>query len=104
MNLSDLTRNSHMLRGSLAKRGYMRWWHSFSGVQPETGEARTFFVEFFIVNPGLGAARPILGQHPYFRKRGMRPSYVMIKAGAFPDEEGNGGRQFHAFYPISAPA
>nr|WP_300835470.1 hypothetical protein [uncultured Acetatifactor sp.] len=102
MNLSDLTRNSHMLRGSLAKRGYMRWWHSFSGVQPGTGEARTFFVEFFIINPGLGAARPILGQHPYFKKRGMRPSYVMIKAGAFPDEEGNGGRQFHAFYPISA--
>ena len=102
MNLSDLTRNSHMLRGSLAKRGYMRWWHSFSGVQPETGEARTFFVEFFIINPGLDAARPILGQHPYFKKRGMRPSYVMIKAGAFPDAEGNGGRQLHAFYPISS--
>lgn len=102
MNLSDLARNSHMLRGSLSKRGYMRWWHSFSGVQPETGETRTFFVEFFIINPELGKARPILGQHPYFKKRGMKPSYVMVKAGVFPDEEGNGGRQLHAFYPISA--
>lgn len=102
MNLSDLVRNSQMLHGSLSKRGYMRWWHSFPGVQSETGETRTFFVEFFIINPAMGASRPILGQHPYFRKRGMKPSYVMIKAGVFPDEEGNGGRQFHAFYPVSA--
>lgn len=102
MNLSDLARNSHMLRGSLCKRGYMRWWHSFSGTQPETGETRSFFVEFFLVNPALGGQRPILGQHPYFRKRGMKPSYLMIKAGAFPDREGNGATQLHAFYPISA--
>lgn len=91
-----------MLRGFLAKKGYMRWWHSFSGVQTQTGETRTFFVEFFIVNPKLGGNRPILGQHPYFKKRGMRPSYLMIKAGVFPDKNGDGGRQLHAFYPISA--
>lgn len=91
-----------MLRGSLSKRGYMRWWHSFCGVQPETGETRTFFVEIFIINPKLGGERPILGQHPYYRKRGMKPSYVMVKAGVFPDEHGEGGRQLHAFYPISA--
>lgn len=102
MNLSDLVRNSYMLRGSLAKRGYVRWWHSFSGIQPETGEVRTFFVEIFVINPGLGGSQPILGQHPYYKKRGIKPSYVMVKAGAFPDEYGNGGRQLHAFYPISA--
>lgn len=102
MNLSDLTRNSHMLRGSLAKKGYMRWWHSFSGIQPESGEIRSFFIEFFIVNPALGGDVPVLGQHPYNKKRGAKPSYVMVKAGVFPDGEGNGGRQLHAFYPISA--
>lgn len=102
MNLSDLARNSHMLQGSLAKRGYMRWWHSFRAIQPQTGEVRVFFVEFFLVNPGLGGPRPILGQHPYCKKKGLRPSYVMVKAGVFPDREGNGGRQLHAFYPISA--
>ena len=32
MNISDLKRNAYMLRGSDAKRGYMRWWHSFQGV------------------------------------------------------------------------
>lgn len=91
-----------MLRGSLARKGYMRWWHSFLGVQPNTGESRTFFVEFLVLNPGLGGDRPVLGQHPYYKKRGIRPSYVCIKAGVFPDAEGNGGRQLHAFYPVSA--
>lgn len=102
MNQSDLAKNSHMLRGSFGKRGYMRWWHSFTGMQPETGEIRTFFVEFFMINPRLGGNKPILGQHPYCRKRGMRPSYIMVKAGVFPDENGEGSRQLHAFYPISA--
>lgn len=102
MNLSDLTRNSHMLQGSLAKRGYMRWWHSFSGVQAESGQVRTFFVEFFIINPGLGGNMPILGQHPYYKKRSMKPSYIMVKAGVFPGNDGKPGRQLHAFYPISS--
>ncbi len=102
MNLSDLTRNSCMLGNFSAKRGYMRWWHSFSGRNVQTGTARTFFVEIFMINPALGGARPILGQHPHFKKRGMKPSYVMVKAGVFPDENGNEGRQLHAFYPISS--
>lgn len=102
MNLSDLTRNAYMLRGSLARKGYMRWWHSFSGVQPETGETRSFFIEFMILNPALGRELPVLGQHPYYKKRGIRPSYVLVKAGVFPDAEGNDGRQLHAFYPISS--
>mgnify|MGYP006990246533 CR=1 FL=1 len=65
-----------MLTGSLARRGYMRWWHSFTGTQPETGETRTFYIEFYIINPALGGTRPILGQHPYFKKRGAKPLEV----------------------------
>lgn len=91
-----------MLRGALAKKGYMRWWHSFSGIAPETGNTRTFFVEYFIINPALGGDEPILGQHPYCKKRGLKPSYVMIKAGAFPDSQGNPGKQLHMFYPINS--
>lgn len=102
MNQSDLKRNAYMLRGSLAKKGYMRWWHSFSGVHSQTGKTRTFFIEFFIINPSLCGDMPILGRHPYYRKRGMRPAYVMVKAGAFPDADGSGGKQLHAFYPLSA--
>ncbi len=89
-------------KGSHLKKGYMRWWHSFSGTHTVTGESRTFFVEFFIINPALGGDTPILGRHPYFRKRGMKPSYVMVKAGAFPGADGRPGKQLHAFYPLSA--
>jgi hypothetical protein len=91
-----------MLRGPLARKGYCRWWHSFSGVSTATGETRTFFVEFYVVNPALGGEQPILGQHPYYKKRGIRPSYVCVKAGVFPDAHGNGGKQLHAFYPVSS--
>ena len=113
MNLSDLTRNSYMLRGSLAKKGYMRWWHSFSGVNDRTGETRTFFVEYFIINPRLYCKRfpwqkenpladaVVLGQHPYSKKQGLRPSYFMMNVGVFPDRNGQEGRQLHTFYPAS---
>ena len=102
MNQSDLNRNAYMLQGSLAKRGYIRWWHSFRGTSPETGDTRTFFVEYFVINPSLGGEQPILGQHPYYKKRGRKPSYACMKVGVFPNGEGADGRQLHAYYPISA--
>ncbi len=117
MNHSDLNRNAYMLRGSLSKHGYMRWWHSFQGTCTDTGDVRTFFIEYFIMNPGLGTDAPILGQHPYYKKRGIKPSYVMINAGVFPKEgcyqedalpEGNRidsciyGKQLHRFFPVSS--
>ncbi len=80
----------------------MRWWHSFSGVSAESGETRTFFVEFFLINPGLDRGKAILGLHPYYRRRGIKPSYVMIKAGVYPGDDGQPGRQLHAFYSASA--
>ena len=79
MNRSDLKRNAALLQGSLTKRGYTRWWHTFTGVSSETGESRTFFIEYFI-----------------------NPSYVMVKAGVFPDKNGEGGKQLHAFYSPNA--
>lgn len=102
MNVSDLRRNAYMLRGSLAKKGYMRWWHSFAGIQPDTGEMRTFFIEYLILNPALGSSQPILGQHPYYKKRGMKSSYVRIKAGVFPDNYGNPGLQLHSYHGITS--
>lgn len=90
-----------MLRGPLAKRGYMRWWHSFRGVSVDTGEARTFFVEYLIMNPALGGSKAILTRHPLHKKQGEKPSYVMIKAGVFPDGSDE-GLQLHAYYPTSA--
>lgn len=90
-----------MLRGSDAKRGYMRWWHSFQGICPTTQETRTFFVEYSILNPALGTSQPILGQHPYYKRHGLKPSYLCIKAGVFP-EPGDSGLQLQAYYPLTS--
>ncbi len=101
MNRSDLARNAHMLHGPLSKHGYMRWWHSFTGTQPQTGESRVFFVEFFLINPALGEDVPILGQLPFYKKQGKKPSYCMVKAGAFPNAVSE-GIQLHNYYPTNS--
>lgn len=92
MNRSDPGRNASMLCGRLAKRGYLRWWHSFSGTSQATGETRTFYIEYFLINPGLTARE---------QKKSQRPSYVRVSAGMFPGE-GSPGCAFYRDYPISA--
>ena len=92
MNRSDQDRNAYMLCGSLARRGYLRWWHSFAGVSPATGETRTFFVEYLILNPVPGKRKK--GDVPI-------PSYVRVSAGAFPSENAP-GIGLHSHYPICA--
>ena len=101
MNTSDLSRNACLLSGSQAKRGCMRWFHSFRGIQPQTGEQRVFFIEYMIMNPSLGGDKPILGQLPYNKKRGIRPSYLLLKAGAFAGDGGSEGVELHQFYPLT---
>lgn len=101
MNKSDLSRNAYLLNGSLAKKGYMRWWHSFTGTSSETGDRRVFFIEYLIMNPALGHEEPVLGQLPANRKRKIKPSYVMIKAGAFAGDSGTKAVQLNAFYPMN---
>ncbi len=100
MNKSDPFRNAYGLTGSLAKKGYMRWWHSFRGTGLVTGKVRTFFIEYMIMNPGLGSDKPIWGLHPYYRKRGMKPSYFLVKAGVLPSEQGDDGKQLHRFFAM----
>ena len=63
-NKHDLKKNAFMLTGSFAKRGYDWWWHNFTARNETTGEEKSFFVEFFIINPKLTEHKeePILGQ------------------------------------------
>lgn len=100
MNKSDLNRNAYLLYGSHSQKGYMRWFHSFCGTSPQTGERRVFFIEYLIMNPELGADKPILGQLPFHKKRGIRPSYLMLKAGAFAGDF-NEAVQLNAYYPLT---
>ena len=90
----DIARDQFMLTGKLAKRGYDWWWHSFTGHHERTGEERAFFIEFFCVNPALGGPYPVFGQLPGNRASGMRPSYVMVKAGCW----GANAKQLHRFF------
>ncbi len=91
-------RNGYMLTGSLARHGYDWWWHSLVGRQAETGELRPFFIEYFVINPALGGAEPILGQLPVNREAGRKPSYAMLKAGCW----GKGtAMQLHNFYGVN---
>ncbi len=93
-NIHDIKKDRFMLDGPFAVQGYDWWWHSFTGVQPETGEEKAFFIEFFTCNPGLGEEEPVFGQLPANRAAGVRPSYLMVKAGCW----GENARQLHRFF------
>lgn len=93
-NIPDINRNCFMLKGALAQEGYDWWWHSFTGHHAETGEEKSFFIEFFTVNPALGGEKPVFGQLKENRERGIKPSYLMVKAGAW----GEDARQLHRFF------
>lgn len=92
MNRSDQDRNAYMLCGPLARKGYLRWWHSFVGIHAATGKRRTFFLEYLILNP--------VPQKKINAKL-SRPSYVRVSAGAFPTDT-DAGINLCAYYPVSA--
>ncbi|HWT74866.1 MAG TPA: tocopherol cyclase family protein [Mobilitalea sp.] len=97
MNKSDLSRNHYMLKGALARNGYDWWWHNFTGYNRSTGEARAFFIEYYVCNPALGGSKAILGQQPNHQAKERKPSYAMIKAGTW----GKDTKQIHNFYPMT---
>lgn len=82
-NRRSLEKDEYMLTGSFRKKGYDWWWHSFTAVNPDTGEERPFFLEFFICNPALAKDTPTFGQLPENQAQGIRPSYLMVKAGCW---------------------
>lgn len=95
-NRKDLARNSYMLDGKFASKGYDWWWHSFTAKNAITGEEVPFFAECFIINPELSPHEVVLGQSAVSKHEGKRPSYVMVKLGCW----GPRPRQLHKFYPV----
>ncbi len=93
-NKHDISRDACQLVGEQARQGYDWWWHSFTGYDSETGQARSFFIEFFLCNPAFGTGNPVFGQLPENKKRGIRPSYLMVKAGSW----GRDAAQLHRFF------
>lgn len=94
-NEPDLSRDEFMLTGSFSEQGYDWWWHSFTGYNTETGKAKTFFIEYYLINPGLGGSEVVYGQLPENKEAGIMPSYMMVKAGAL----GEKPVQIHRFFP-----
>jgi len=90
----DIKRNRCMLTGSFKRKGYDWWWHSFTAKNAVTGEEKPFFIEFFLCNPKLAKDTPTLGQLPENKKNGVKPSYLMVKAGCW----GEGKKQLHRFF------
>lgn len=93
-NKKSQQRNRCQLYGHQAKKGYDWWWHSFTAYNKKTGEARPFFLEFFLVNPKYGKDYPIFGQHEENIKNNAKPSYLMVKIGYW----GKGKKQLHRFF------
>ncbi|MBQ5383135.1 MAG: hypothetical protein IIU46_01640 [Treponema sp.] len=93
-NRKDQKRNACQLFGGQAKKGYDWWWHSFTGRNAQTGEEKPFFIEFFLCNPALGEDGPVYGQLKENQDAGKRPSYLMVKAGAW----GKDAAQLHRFF------
>ncbi len=106
----------YMLRGALKKNGFDRCRFVTNGVNAITGEEKSFFVEFYVVNPALSPDECVLG----FKSRHVvvaedlqyalagtqaakslqseefvQPSFVMVKAGVF----GEGGKQVNSYFP-----
>lgn len=93
-NTHNLYKNAYQLTGSFARKGYDWWWHNFTGRNEKTGEEKSFFIEYFMVNPAAGGNEPVFGQLESNRKKGIKPSYLMVKAGAW----GKDGAQLHRFF------
>ena len=90
----DITRDEFQLVRAQAKKGYDWWWHSFTAYNEKSGEAKPFFIEFFLCNPALGGDEPVFGQKKESQEKGIRPSYLMVNVGCW----GSGVRQLHRFF------
>lgn len=93
-NKQDKSRDTCQLFGGQAECGYDWWWHSFTAHHERTGEEKAFFVEYFLCNPSSGGDMPVFGQLPENKKNGVKPSYLMVKAGAW----GEDAAQLHRFW------
>lgn len=87
-NKHDISRNECQLFWHQAEKGYDWWWHSFTAYHEKTGQAKPFFIEYFLCNPLHDGDKPSFGQ------LGQTPSYLMVKGGCW----GEDAAQLHRFY------
>ena len=120
MVMKKINRNERfMLRGSLRKNGFNRWRLVTNAISCVTGEEKTFFIEFYIVNPLLSPDECVMGfknrcepspeelqyalagtesAKNIAQEKYVSPSFLMIKAGCL------SGRcvQINSYFPFSS--
>lgn len=107
----------YMLKGALRRSGF-EWWRLVTNATSKvTGEERTFFIEFYVVNPLLSPDKCLFITKTSAQKTDEElfqaltagenieaednenlsncPSFVMVKAGDFQ----NKGKQINAYFP-----
>ncbi len=110
--------DQYVLRGKLRQEGFERWRYSFSAFNRETSQEKNFYVELYIVNPGISPKVAVIGQKSRLahseadlqyalagttaaktanEEIAVRPSYVLVKAGVY----GADGIQLNKFIPSS---
>ena len=108
----------YVLRGKLRMRGYERWRYVFSALSRSTGQERKFFIEMYVVNPGVSPKVAVLSQKSRLAvsesdlqymlagtasaanasdEIAVIPSYALVKAGMF----GSDGKHINKFYSSS---
>ncbi len=110
--------DQYVLRGRLRQSGFERWRYVFSAFSKTTGQERKFFIELYIVNPGVSPKTAVISQKSRLAisesdlqyalagtesaahandELDVRPSYVLVKAGVF----GKGGKEMNKFFASS---
>ena len=110
--------DQYILRGKLRQHGFERWRYIFSAFSKLTGHEKKFFIELYIVNPGISPKVAVLSQKSRLAisesdlqyalagtasaahandEIDVLPSYVLIKVGAF----GENGKQINKFLASS---
>lgn len=109
---------NYLLSGKFRKNGFEKIRYVFSAVSRRSGEAKSFFVELYYVNPLLSPDSARLAQKSLpkvspedlqyvlagtlsaqssSQEEKIQPSYALVKCGFF----GKGGKHYNCFYPSS---
>lgn len=91
-----MSKNGFRLNKKRSKSKYDWWWHSFVGRHSVTNELKPFFIEYYIINPGLWKGDIIWGQTEENKNAKKKPCYAMIKAGSWGEDKS----QLHNFYSV----
>ena len=107
--------NTFRLHGNLRRNGYDRWRYFFTGQNKNNGEERGFYIELFVMNPGLTPKEPTFCFHESLPDSDQQiqavltgnytqdttekqPSYVVVRAGEYGDTH----KQVNNFFPAEA--